>query len=149
MQIHQSQQLRQRSSIREVMTEGPLTLPETASVTQAARMMRDAGIGAVLVVNGSSELTGVITDRDIVVRVLAAGQDPAQTRIGDIASEAACYLSPEDSIEDAVEMMGDYQVRRLPIVEDGRAIGIVSLGDLAELRAPETALGRISAAPSN
>lgn len=147
MKMQQSQQPQQRDSIREIMTEHPLSLPETASVAEAAKAMRDSGIGAVLVTNGSAELMGLVTDRDIVVRALASGRDPSQTRIGEIASEAACCLSPEDSIEDAVEMMGDHRVRRIPIVENGHAIGIVSLGDLAEVRAPETVLGQISAAP--
>lgn len=131
------------------MTRDPLTLPETASLTQAASAMRDNNIGAVLVVGGDSQLTGIVTDRDIAVRAIADGNDPNKVPLSRIISKADCCLGPNDSIDRAIELMGSKSIRRIPVVEGGRAVGIVSLGDLAAVRDPNSVLGQISAAPSS
>lgn len=131
------------------MTKDPLTLSDTAVVAEAARAMRDSDIGVVLINNGSDELEGLLTDRDIVVRVIADGQDPQRTEVRRILSKPEHRLTPDDSIDSAVKMMSEGNIRRIPVVENNRCVGIVSLGDLAVERDPDSALGRISAAPSN
>lgn len=140
----------QTNTVRDVMTKNPLSLPETASLSQAARAMRDSHIGVVLVTDASDKLAGLVTDRDIVVRAVADGQDPNHVPLSRILSKPEIQLEPDSSIDRAVKMMSDAKVRRLPVVdESGRCVGIVSLGDLAVARDPKSALGRISGAPSN
>jgi CBS domain-containing protein len=135
-------------SIRKVMTPDPITVSLTATLDQAARRMRDAGIGNVVVLDGE-KITGILTDRDIVVRAVAEGRDPAQTPVGEVASQELTTLDPDDTIDEAVALMRERSIRRLPVVERGRAIGIVSLGDLALERDPDSCLGEISSAPPN
>jgi CBS domain-containing protein len=134
--------------IRDVMTSDPIVCPATATLTDAAREMRDREIGDVLVERGGA-LCGVVTDRDIVIRAVATGADPNVTRLGDICSRELITLSPSDSIRDAVELMRKKAVRRLPVVDKGAAVGIVSLGDLAVERDKDSVLSDISAAPPN
>ena len=134
--------------LREIMTQKPVTLETRDTVTAAARSMRDGNIGDVVVLE-SGKVQGILTDRDIVVRALAEGRDPARTSVGDICSRELTTLSPTDTIEDAVKIMRDKAIRRLPVVEGGRPVGIVSLGDLAVDRDPASVLGGISAAPPN
>ena len=134
--------------IRELMTPHPLVLPGTASVHEAARAMRDAEIGDVIVLE-HNEVCGIVTDRDIVVRLVAEAQDPATTPLADLCSHALVTVRPTDPIEEAVRLMRTHAIRRLPVVDGGQAVGIVSLGDLAVERDPHSALGEISAAPPN
>jgi CBS domain-containing protein len=135
-------------TIRDVMTFKLTTLPMSASVRDAARVMRDASIGDVLVVNNGN-LCGMVTDRDVVVRSIAAGRDPSSTPVADICSQDITAVSPTDSIDHAVQLMRQKALRRLPVIENGRPVGIVSIGDLAQNRDPQSALGEISAAPPN
>jgi CBS domain-containing protein len=132
--------------IRELMTPNPVALPGTASVHEAATAMRDAQIGDVIVIE-NNEVCGIVTDRDIVVRTVAERQDPATTTLADICSHSLVTVMPTDSVEEAVRLMRTHAIRRLPVVEGGRAVGIVSLGDLAVERDPGSALGEISGAP--
>ena len=134
--------------LREIMTQNPVTVQTTDSVVAAARSMRDGNIGDVVVVE-RGEIQGILTDRDIVVRALAEGRDPARTTVGEICSRELTTLSASDPIGDAVTIMREKAIRRLPVVDGGRPIGIVSLGDLAVERDPESTLGGISAAPPN
>ena len=134
--------------IREVMTASPKTCPATATVAEAAQFMRDRDVGDVLV-ERDGEVCGIVTDRDIVVRAIADGQDPTQATLGDICSRELTTLSPADSVDDAVRLMREKALRRLPIMEDDRLVGIVSIGDLAQEREPESALADISAAAPN
>ena len=135
--------------IRDVMTTNPQTLPEGTTVREAAETMRANDIGDVIVVDDNGTLTGIVTDRDIVVRVVAEGRDPRATRLGDIASRELTALAPDDPVERAVELMRERAIRRLPVVEQGKPVGIVSIGDLALDRDPDSALADISAAPPN
>ncbi|HSE04932.1 MAG TPA: CBS domain-containing protein [Methylomirabilota bacterium] len=135
--------------IRDVMTTNPQTLPESTLVREAAETMRANDIGDVIVVDDNGKLTGIVTDRDIVVRVVAEGRDPRATRLGDIASRELTALAPDDPVERAVELMRERAIRRLPVVEQGKPVGIVSIGDLALDRDPDSALADISAAPPN
>jgi CBS domain-containing protein len=135
-------------TVREVMTADPTTLDSSSTIAEAARAMRDGDFGAVIVTEGDS-VHGIVTDRDIVVRAIADGRDPDSTQLGAVTSEELETLSPDDSIDDAVAKVRAADVRRLPVVEDGRAVGIVSLGDLAVERDSDSALADISAATPN
>lgn len=135
--------------IRDVMTTNPQTLPESTIVREAAETMRANDIGDVIVNDDNGQLTGILTDRDIVVRVVAEGRDPRATRIGDIASRELTAVSPDDPLDRAVQLMRERAIRRLPVVEQGKPVGIVSIGDLALYRDPGSALADISAAPPN
>jgi CBS domain-containing protein len=135
-------------TIREVMTTNPISIPATSSVADAARTMRDSNIGDVIVLD-NGQIRGIVTDRDIVVRALAEGRDPFTTKLGDICSQELTTLSPTDSVDDAVRLMREKAIRRLPVVERGKPVGIVSIGDLAQSLDPHSALGHISEAPPN
>ena len=135
-------------SIRKVMTPEPITVALTATLEQAARRMRNAGIGNVVVLDGE-KIMGILTDRDIVVRAVAEGLDPTTTPVSEVASQELTTLAPDDTIDEAVALMRERSIRRLPVVERGRPIGIVSLGDLALERDPDSCLSDISAAPPN
>jgi CBS domain-containing protein len=134
--------------IREVMTEGLLTCPPSASVKDAAQQMKEGDTGAILVVDGG-ELRGLVTDRDIVLRAVAEGRDPAGTQVEEICTAELHTLSPDDGAEDAVDLLRKHNVRRIPVVEDGRPVGIVTIGDLAVARDEKSALADISAAAPN
>ena len=135
-------------TLREVMTRNPATVDSSATVLDAARLMRDRDIGSVIVTD-SGAVRGIVTDRDLVVRVLADGRDPAATRLADVASEEIESLPPTASVEEAVDLMMKRALRRIPVVEHDRPIGIVAIGDLAVERDSKSALGQISAADPN
>jgi CBS domain-containing protein len=134
--------------IRDVMTADPTTLPEDASVADAARKMRDEDIGDVLVVR-EEKLTAMVTDRDIAVRVVAEDRLPAETPLAEIASADLATVSPDDSVADAVRIMREKALRRVPVVEGGRPVGVISIGDLAVERDTDSALADISASEPN
>lgn len=136
-------------SIREVMTPNPISLSDSAPVLDAAQAMRDSNIGDVIVLDQSDELCGIVTDRDIVVRVLAEGKDPQATSLSEICSSDVITLAPDDAVGDAVKLMKEKAVRRVPVLEGGKPIGIVSIGDLAIERDSDSALADISAAKPN
>jgi CBS domain-containing protein len=135
-------------TLAEVMTPDPIVFDATAPVAEAARAMRDNDTGDVLVERDGA-LCGIVTDRDIVVRAVAEEADLSSLPIGDVCSSDVTALAPSDSIEQAVEVMRDQDVRRLPVVEAGRAVGIVTLGDLAVEQDPGSVLSDISAAAPN
>lgn len=131
--------------VKDVMTTDPITVEAGDSVVVAARRMKEAAVGSMIVMDGE-RLQGIVTDRDIAMRVVAEGSDPAQTRVQEITSDNPVTLEPNSSVDDAIQVMSDRAIRRLPVVEGGRPVGIVSLGDLAIDRDPKSALGEISAA---
>jgi CBS domain-containing protein len=131
--------------LREVMTPNPTVCSPDTSAAQAAMMMRDQGIGDVLVQHDGS--LGIVTDRDIVTRAVAAGRDPKHVTLGDICTRNVETVSPDTSIDDVIRLMSDKAVRRVPVVEAGRPVGIVALGDLAVDRDRRSLLADISAAP--
>lgn len=135
-------------TIREVMTQSPRTVAHQDTVRVAAEAMRDEDIGNVIVCD-SGEVCGIVTDRDIAVRVVATGKDPSKTVVGDICSKDLTTISPDDSVDDAVRLMRDNALRRLPVVERGKPVGVVSIGDLAIDLDSHSALADISAAPGN
>ncbi|TMR98493.1 CBS domain-containing protein [Nonomuraea basaltis] len=134
-------------TVADVMTSHPATVEADQPVSVAAALMRENDAGAVIV-NDNGRMQGIITDRDIAVRVVADDKDP-QTPIREACSPAVEAVGPDTSIDQAVQLMRSHAVRRLPVVEDGRAVGIVSLGDLALERDPNSALADISAAEGN
>jgi CBS domain-containing protein len=134
--------------VADVMTSGPVTIEREQSVAEAAQLMANDDIGDVIVLDNGT-VTGILTDRDIVIRLVAAGKD-ACTKISDIVSEAELVtVSPDTTIEQAVALMRQHSVRRLPVLQKGRAVGVVSLGDLAIERDDTSALADISAAIGN
>jgi CBS domain-containing protein len=118
------------ASIRDLMTTNPTTCPPSATVVEAARVMKQEDVGSVPVVEGD-RIVGVVTDRDIVTRVVAEGGDTDSTTIGDIVSSDLVTVVPDTSIDEALGLMSEHQVRRLPVVEDGRLVGIVAVADIA------------------
>jgi CBS domain-containing protein len=136
------------TTVKDVMTRNPITLEASATALDAARAMRDADVGNVIVCEGG-RVAGIVTDRDIVVRDVAEGKDPASTRLAEIASRNVATLSPDDPIEAAVQIMRDNAVRRVPVVDGDTPVGVISIGDLAVERDPQSALADISSSPPN
>jgi CBS domain-containing protein len=135
-------------TIREIMTPDPVSLAPDASIVEAARAMRDHDIGDVLVASDEG-LRGIVTDRDLVVRVLAEGGDVAGTALEECCSGDVVTVEASARIGDAVEVVRDKAIRRIPVVENGHPVGIVSLGDLAMDRDPRSALADVSTARPN
>lgn len=135
-------------TVQDVMTPDPIALPETASLFEAAKKMRAAGIGDVVVLDGET-VRGIVTDRDIVVRGIADGRNPQSTTLAEVSSRELTTVSPDDQIETAVRLMREHAIRRLPVVRRGRAVGIVTMGDIAMKRDADSALAEVSAAPPN
>jgi CBS domain-containing protein len=135
-------------TVRDVMTSDLVTCPSSAPVMDAAGHMRDRNIGDVLVVDDGT-VRGIVTDRDIVVRCVADGGDVRQATVGDVCSGDLTTVASDASIEEAARIMRDNALRRLPVVDDGKPVGIVTLGDLAIDADPSSALGAISAASPN
>jgi CBS domain-containing protein len=134
-------------TLKEVMTLDPVCLDVGATVADAAQRMRDDNIGDVLVTD-QGKLRGVVTDRDVVIRAIANGLEPALTPLAQILSTEPICASPTDPIPYAARLMREYALRRLPICDGDRIVGIVSLGDLAVDSDPDSALADISAAPA-
>lgn len=132
--------------IRQVMTTPPDAVRKTASVQEAARLMKTNDIGDVLVEDAQGRLAGIITDRDIAIRATADGADPKTTKVEDAYTRDVTALAPTDTVQDAIRMMRSMNVRRLPVVEGSKAVGIVSLGDISVETAPSSLLADISSA---
>ena len=134
--------------VGELMTRDPVLLEPTATVRDAARMMRDHDIGTVLVAD-KGQLVGMVTDRDIVVRDLAEKDDAVRMPVMAVASTELTALTPNDSVDQAVKLMRSQAVRRFPVVDSGKPVGIVTMGDLVMELDPKSALAAISAADPN
>ena len=132
----------------DVMTPDPITLDATTSVADAAKAMEQRNVGDVIAMKDGT-MCGVVTDRDIVVRAIAHGLDPNQTALGDICSRQVITVDSNASVNDAVALMREHAIRRIPVTDGGRPVGVVSIGDLAMNRDPGSALADISAAPAN
>jgi CBS domain-containing protein len=130
------------------MTQNPECVSGDTTVADAAKLMRDKDFGGVLCQDGD-EVSGFLTDRDIAVRVVAEGKDPTSTTVGDVATTDLHTLSPDDSVEDAIKLVREHNVRRVPVIEGAKAVGIVSIGDLALERDTDSALADMSGAPAN
>jgi len=120
-------------TVREVMTSNPCSIDADKSVAYAAKMMRDEDVGIAPIVEGD-RLVGVLTDRDIAVRVVAESRDPEQVKAAEVASRDVVTLDPEQDLDEALRLMARHQVRRLPVVEeDGRLVGVVAQADVAKV----------------
>ncbi|MGH7910616.1 MAG: CBS domain-containing protein [Candidatus Dormibacteraceae bacterium] len=135
-------------TVKDVMTSDPVTVDRKDSVAEAARLMREHDVGAI-VVEDQGKVCGIVTDRDITVRAVAAGQEGGRTNVGDICSAELGTVSPGESLDRAIEEMRSRSVRRVPVTDDGGVVGILSIGDLAMERDQQSALADISAAPPN
>jgi CBS domain-containing protein len=135
------------AQVRDVMTAAPETVTLDTPLTAAARLMADRDIGDVIVIEpGTERVAGIITDRDIAIRAVAEGRNPGSTTVEEIFSRNLVAASPADSVGRVIQLMEDLKVRRLPVVEADRAVGIVSLGDLAVETNVGSSLAEISSA---
>lgn len=119
------------AKIREVMTESPRTVRGDDTVADAAKLMRDEDAGIAPVTAGGGKLVGVVTDRDLAIRVIAEGKDPRSTTVAEIASEKVYTVEPQQDLDEALSLMAQHQVRRLPVVEGGKLVGILAQADVA------------------
>ena len=117
--------------VGDVMTPAPISISKHETVAVAARTLTHYNIGAVPVCSSDGRLCGMVTDRDMVTRCLAAGKDPQRTKVADVMTGGVITAEPDMALKDAAAVMGSKQVRRLPVVEKGKLCGIVSLADLA------------------
>ena len=117
--------------VRDLMNPSVVSIEPTSSAALAARLISRHNVGALPVCSGDRRLRGVVTDRDIVLRCVAAEEDPAQTMVRDIRTRNCATVAPGDDCREASRVMSVQQVRRLPVVEDGKVVGMISLGDLA------------------
>lgn len=136
-------------SVGKVMTPEVIGISPAAAVTEAAALMREYDVGDVLVVE-NDRVQGIVTDRDLAIRVLAAHRQPESTPVADVCSKDLLSVSPDTPVSEAVELMREHAVRRLPVIaEDGRPQGFVSIGDIAAAEGPQSPLADISKAPPN
>ena len=120
--------------VKDLMNPSPVTVEPTSSAALAAKLISRHNVGALPVCASDRRLRGVVTDRDIVLRCVAPEEDPAQTPVREIMTRYPATLSPGDDCADAAALMAEKQVRRLPVVDNGRLVGLLSLGDLARSR---------------
>ena len=133
------QQLRERPSgraeeerqARDIMHQGAECIGENESVASATRKMRDLGVGSLPICGTDDRLRGIVTDRDIVVKCLAEGKDPGQVKVADIAQGTLIWIEATADVDEALRRMEDHQVKRLPVIENHRLVGIISEADLA------------------
>jgi CBS domain-containing protein len=118
------------TSVRDTMTANPLSIETSASVVEAARLMRQEHIGSLPVVKGG-QLVGMITDRDLALRVVAEGAEPGSVTVGEVASHDTVTAQPDQDLDEALRLMAHHQVRRLPVAEGGRLVGILAQADIA------------------
>jgi CBS domain-containing protein len=125
------------TSIKEVMTRDVRACEPNATVADAAKVMSQEDVGPVPIVE-DGRLIGIVTDRDIVVRVVAEGRDPNATTVSEIASTKLVTVSPDDDLDEALKLLAERQIRRLPVVEGDRLVGIVAQADIARLGKDKT-----------
>jgi CBS domain-containing protein len=127
------------------MTPNPISLRESATLSQAAEAMKDRNIGDVLVMDDGG-ICGIVTDRDIVVRGIAAHKNPESASLGEICSKELITVNVDEDVDTVIQQMRERALRRVPVLQDGSPVGIISLGDLAVERDQRSALADISAA---
>jgi len=135
------------AKVRDVMTPGPIGVDYDQTIGDAARTMREWGVGAVLVVDGQS-LHGLVTDRDLVVRAVAESRGPYEP-VGPLSSSELIGINADDDASLAARLMREHAVRRLPVIDNGQVAGMVSLGDVALEADPASALAQVSQANPN
>ena len=117
--------------VKDLMNPSVITIEPGSSASLAARLISRHNVGSLPVCGDDRRLRGVVTDRDIVLRCIAAEEDPAQTLVRDIMTRSCATVSPQDDCREATRLMALHQVRRLPVVEGGKLVGVISLGDVA------------------
>lgn len=136
--------------VQDIMTKQVQCVGHKTTVREVARLMRDYKIGDVLVTNDDGTLCGIVTDRDVVVRAVAENKDLDAMTVEDIETAKIVCVQPDTNVDDAVKLMRDHAIRRIPVCDHDIPVGIVSIGDLAQQKDPNSALGQISrAAPNN
>ena len=134
--------------IRDVMTAVPETIESDAPIREAAEIMARADIGSVIVVEGGQN-KGIVTDRDIAIRLVGEGGDPVTTTVAQVMTPFPASIEPTASVHEAVQVMREHDIRRLPVVEDGRPVGMIALADLSWSSEAQALLADISSAPPN
>ncbi len=117
--------------VKDLMNPSVVTIEPTSSAALAARIISRHNVGALPVCGEDRRLRGMVTDRDIVLRCIAAEEDPAQTPVRDIMTRNCAAVAPGDDCRKATQLMSAHQVRRLPVVENGKLVGMISLSDVA------------------
>ena len=125
------------NTAREIMSGGVDCVGENETVAEAARKMARLGVGALPICGEDDRLKGMLTDRDIVVKVIAAGKDPNSCKAGELAEGKPVTIGADDSLEELVRTMAQYEVKRLPVIDGHRLVGVVSESDVAASAAPE------------
>jgi CBS domain-containing protein len=125
------------TTVKDVMTPRPTSVAGDAMAVEAARRMLSEDVGSLPVVEGEM-LVGMVTDRDLVLHVIAKDLDPHKVTVSDVCSENPVTAGPEDALDDALQRMASEQVRRLPVVADGRLVGILAQADIARAARPES-----------
>ena len=125
------------STAREIMTGGVECVGEDETVLDAAKKMAELGVGALPICGNDERLKGMLTDRDIVVKVLAQGQDPASTTAGSLGQGEVVTIGADDSLDELCRTMSKHEVKRLPVIDGQKLVGVVSESDLAEHASPE------------
>lgn len=136
-------------TVREVMSAAPETVTPETTLADAAKVMDRVDIGDVLIVDGTGQLRGIVTDRDIAIRAVAEGRDPNTTPVEEIMTPTVETISSSATVREAIETMRRHDIRRLPVVDGGSPIGVVSLGDLAMSPGSQSVLADLSTAPPN
>jgi CBS domain-containing protein len=119
-------------TVGQVMTSEPRSVDRSTTIRTAAELMARDDVGSLPVVDEQGDLVGIVTDRDIVVRVVAAGRDVDQVKVGDIHTEHPVLVFPDDPLSDAMDLMAEHQIRRLPVVMEKRLVGMLAQADVAQ-----------------
>ncbi|PRH76935.1 CBS domain-containing protein [Streptomyces solincola] len=119
------------TTAKDIMHPGARWLPEHETLDRAAQMMREMNVGALPVADGNERLCGILTDRDIVVGCVAAGHDPSRITAGDLAKGTPRWIAADADVEEVLRMMKEHRIRRLPVIEDKRLVGMISEADIA------------------
>ena len=125
------------TTVRDVMTSGPTSIPSDAAVVEAARRMSSENVGALPVVEGE-KLVGMITDRDVVLHVVAKDLDPHKVTVATVCTATPVTIEADEALDVALQRMAKEQVRRLPVLADGRLVGILAQADVARTARPES-----------
>lgn len=138
--------------VRHIMTEAPKTLSPHRTIADAAGLMEQYDVGVIPLADEEGKLVGLVTDRDLVLRVIAKQRDPREMKLGDVATRNVITTTPDTNVSDARDLMAENKIRRLPVVKEGRLVGIVALGDIAVADASKRAVGEalndVSESPS-
>ncbi len=136
------------TTARDIMHAGAQCIGEHESLQRAAQLMRELNIGSLPICGDNDRLHGMITDRDIVIRCIAEGADPADTTAGDLATGSTVTVTSGAEVDDVLQAMEEHKIRRVPVIEDQRLVGIISEADLA-LHLPEQTVGKFVEAVSS